>query len=151
MGTQSIDAVVLVADDDREQLAPPALQRRRPVHHRAIELHRRTQHAGVRRHHAHDVPHAPGTAPRGIELRLDKASHDADRDARRLAELTPIEDRFLASVTRREPAEVESARVQDYRFALEEYRLSLFAQEVKTAMPVSVKRLDAMWLAIASS
>jgi ATP-dependent helicase HrpA len=82
---------------------------------------------------------------RGIELRLDKAAHDADRDARRLAELTPFWDRFAEAVARRDPAEVESAPWMEYRFALEEYRLSLFAQEVKTAMPVSAKRLEAMW------
>jgi ATP-dependent helicase HrpA len=82
---------------------------------------------------------------RGIELRLDKAAHDADRDARRLAELAPFWDRFLESVGRRDPAEVESDSWIDYRFALEEFRLSLFAQEVKTAMPVSAKRLEAMW------
>jgi ATP-dependent helicase HrpA len=86
---------------------------------------------------------------RGIELRLDKAAHDADRDARRLAELEPVWDRFLETVARRDPAEVESDPWIDYRFALEEYRLSLFAQEVKTAMPVSAKRLEAMWMALA--
>jgi ATP-dependent helicase HrpA len=81
---------------------------------------------------------------RGIELRLDKAAHDPDRDARRLAELAPLLERFLETVGRRDPAEVESDPWIDYRFALEEYRLSLFAQEVKTAMPVSAKRLEAM-------
>ena len=86
---------------------------------------------------------------RGIELRLDKAAHDADRDARRLAELAPFWDRFLETVARRDPAEVESDTWVDFRFALEEYRLSLFVQEVKTAMPVSAKRLEAMWQAVA--
>ena len=85
---------------------------------------------------------------RGIELRLDKAAHDADRDARRLAELAPFQDRFFAAVARRDPAEAESEAWTDFRFALEEYRLSLFAQEVKTAMPVSAKRLESMWQAL---
>jgi len=87
---------------------------------------------------------------RGIELRLDKAAHDADRDARRTAELAPLWERFLETAARRDPAAVESDRFMDYRFALEEYRLSLFAQEVKTAMPVSAKRLEASWAALAS-
>ena len=51
---------------------------------------------------------------RGIELRLDKAAHDADRDARRLAELAPSWDRFLETVARRDPAEVESDPWIDY-------------------------------------
>ena len=36
----------------------------------------------------------------------------------------------------------------EYRWLLEELRLSLFAQELKTCQPVSVKRLDKLWLAI---
>ena len=36
-----------------------------------------------------------------------------------------------------------------YRWLLEEYRVSLFAQALGTAVPVSDKRLDAAWRAIA--
>jgi ATP-dependent helicase HrpA len=33
----------------------------------------------------------------------------------------------------------------EYRWLVEEYRVSLFAQELKTPLPVSAKRLDALW------
>jgi ATP-dependent helicase HrpA len=36
-------------------------------------------------------------------------------------------------------------RLADYRWLLEEYRISLFAQELRTAEPVSPKRLDSAW------
>jgi len=36
----------------------------------------------------------------------------------------------------------------EYRWLLEELRLSLFAQELKTIQPISVKRLDKLWLEI---
>jgi ATP-dependent helicase HrpA len=32
-----------------------------------------------------------------------------------------------------------------FRWALEEFRISLFAQQVKTAYPISAKRLDKVW------
>jgi ATP-dependent helicase HrpA len=32
-----------------------------------------------------------------------------------------------------------------FRWALEELRVSLFAQQLKTAYPVSVKRMDKLW------
>ena len=35
--------------------------------------------------------------------------------------------------------------VTEYRWLLEEFRISLFAQELGTAVPVSAKRLDRMW------
>jgi ATP-dependent helicase HrpA len=35
----------------------------------------------------------------------------------------------------------------DFRWALEEFRVSLFAQMLKTPYPVSAKRLQEMWAA----
>jgi ATP-dependent helicase HrpA len=36
-------------------------------------------------------------------------------------------------------------KMQEFRWMLEELRVSLFAQELKTPMPVSVKRLQKVW------
>ena len=35
--------------------------------------------------------------------------------------------------------------LEEYRWMLEELRVSLFAQELKTSIPVSPKRLEAQW------
>jgi ATP-dependent helicase HrpA len=35
--------------------------------------------------------------------------------------------------------------MQEYRWLLEELRVSLFAQELRTPMPVSAKRLQKVW------
>jgi ATP-dependent helicase HrpA len=40
------------------------------------------------------------------------------------------------------------ARLAEYRWLLEELRVSLFAQELRTPQPVSVKRLDKVWAQI---
>ena len=37
------------------------------------------------------------------------------------------------------------ARMQEYRWMLEELRVSFFAQELRTPYPVSAKRLDKVW------
>ena len=39
----------------------------------------------------------------------------------------------------------DDAVLMEYRWLLEEYRVSLFAQELGTAVPVSAKRLDRKW------
>jgi ATP-dependent helicase HrpA len=36
-------------------------------------------------------------------------------------------------------------RMEDFRWLLEELRVSFFAQELRTPQPVSVKRLDKVW------
>jgi len=38
-----------------------------------------------------------------------------------------------------------SVALEDYRWLIEELRVSLFAQELKTPFPVSTKRLDKIW------
>jgi ATP-dependent helicase HrpA len=40
---------------------------------------------------------------------------------------------------------VQDARLEQFRWQLEELRVSLFAQELKTPLPVSVKRLEKAW------
>ncbi len=37
------------------------------------------------------------------------------------------------------------ARLDEFRWLLEELRVSLFAQELRTPQPVSVKRLEKVW------
>jgi ATP-dependent helicase HrpA len=36
-------------------------------------------------------------------------------------------------------------KLQEFRWLLEEFRISLFAQPMKTKVPVSVKRLEKAW------
>jgi ATP-dependent helicase HrpA len=40
---------------------------------------------------------------------------------------------------------VNDLRLTEFRWLLEELRVSLFAQELRTPMPVSVKRLRKVW------
>jgi len=76
-------------------------------------------------------------------MRLDKLRADPARDATRLAELRPLEQRWLRRLV--ELKGTAHPRMDDYRWLLEELRISLFAQELRTPQPVSSKRLDKAW------
>jgi ATP-dependent helicase HrpA len=80
---------------------------------------------------------------KGITMRLDKQNADPARDAARLAELRPIEQRYARHLAERKG--VPDARLDEFRWLLEELRISLFAQELRTPQPVSVKRLEKAW------
>ena len=85
---------------------------------------------------------------KAITLRLDKYRADPARDASRLAELRPQEQRYWRLVAERKGA--VDARMQEFRWLLEELRVSFFAQELRTPQPVSLKRLDKAWAQINS-
>ncbi|MEO8152327.1 MAG: ATP-dependent RNA helicase HrpA [Rhizobacter sp.] len=80
---------------------------------------------------------------KGITMRLDKLRADPVRDAARMTELRPLEQRYLRLVAERRG--VHDARLDEFRWLLEELRISLFAQELRTPQPVSVKRLEKTW------
>ena len=81
---------------------------------------------------------------KAIVLRLDKWRSDPSRDAAKLLELKPQEQRYWRLVAERKGAVDE--RMLEFRWLLEELRVSFFAQELRTPQPVSIKRLDKAWL-----
>ena len=85
---------------------------------------------------------------KAITLRLDKVRADPARDATKLVELRPQEQRYWRLVAERK-GQVD-ARMQELRWLLEELRVSFFAQELRTPQPVSTKRLDKLWAQINS-
>jgi ATP-dependent helicase HrpA len=85
---------------------------------------------------------------KAIGVRLDKLRADAARDAKLMAEYKPLEQRWQRRVAELKGA--SDARMSDFRWQLEELRVSLFAQELRTPQPVSVKRLDKVWAQLSS-
>jgi ATP-dependent helicase HrpA len=85
---------------------------------------------------------------RALVMRLDKSRADPARDAQRLAEIRPLQQRWLRRVAERRGA--ADARLDEFGWLLEELRVSLFAQELRTPQPVSVKRLEKVWQQITS-
>ncbi|MCX2783524.1 ATP-dependent RNA helicase HrpA [Microbulbifer thermotolerans] len=83
---------------------------------------------------------------KGISLRLEKAALDPNRDRRLQAELHGTAEPYLALAERHTPRSLAAdTQLAQYRWMLEEFRVSLFAQTLKTLRPVSAKRLRKLW------
>jgi ATP-dependent helicase HrpA len=78
---------------------------------------------------------------KAASMRLDKLRADPARDARLAAELGALEQAYRREAPRR----AGSAEFEQFGWLLEELRVSLFAQELRTPVPVSVKRLTKLW------
>ncbi|MDR5171154.1 ATP-dependent RNA helicase HrpA [Methylobacillus flagellatus] len=83
---------------------------------------------------------------KAMRLRLEKYPGAVERDTRSGQSVQQVWERWESHVLglRKANHEVPPA-VLDYRWLIEELRVSLFAQELKTPFPVSVKRLDKAW------
>ncbi|MGN6233766.1 MAG: ATP-dependent RNA helicase HrpA [Trinickia sp.] len=80
---------------------------------------------------------------KAIGHRIDKLKADPARDARAFADMQPLLVQYQRAQSAR--GGVADARLAEFRWLLEELRVSLFAQELRTPMPVSVKRLHKVW------
>ncbi|MDR1229163.1 MAG: ATP-dependent RNA helicase HrpA [Azoarcus sp.] len=78
-------------------------------------------------------------------LRLDKLREDPARDARQMAEWKSLAQAWARETAARRRAGVADPELEAFRWLLEELRVGLYAQALKTPMPVSVKRLQKIW------
>ncbi len=81
-------------------------------------------------------------------LRLEKLRADPRRDQRLAAELGALEQPYRREVAARRRNGELSAELVQFGWLLEELRVSLFAQELRTPVPVSVKRLAKLWQSV---
>jgi ATP-dependent helicase HrpA len=82
---------------------------------------------------------------KGIQVRLQRAEQDPARDKRQSAQLAPFKDRLEQARVQHKGGDGDDKRVMNYRWLLEEFRISLFAQELGTTRPVSPERLQKLW------
>ncbi|TAL89903.1 MAG: ATP-dependent RNA helicase HrpA [Candidimonas sp.] len=75
--------------------------------------------------------------------RIDKLRADPARDARLSADIAPLATQYQRAQSALKGA--PDAGLEEFRWLLEELRVALFAQELRTPMPVSVKRLQKAW------
>ncbi|MDR0529673.1 MAG: ATP-dependent RNA helicase HrpA [Zoogloeaceae bacterium] len=81
---------------------------------------------------------------KAIGMRIDKLKNDPARDARLLGEYQPLwaqYERYRQRFSRQRQGAAHP-ELEQARWLLEELRVGLFAQELKTPAPVSVKRLQ---------
>ena len=80
---------------------------------------------------------------KAINVRLEKLRVNPARDAQQLAQMQSLQQAWQRKLAAQQ-GDVD-ARVTDFGWLLQELRVSLFAQELKTPVIVSVKRLQKMW------
>ncbi|SOZ52674.1 ATP-dependent helicase [Cupriavidus taiwanensis] len=84
---------------------------------------------------------------KGIAMRVDKLKGDPARDSQRMQEMAPLVQQWQRAEKqlRTQGRGGEDARLEEFRWMLEELRIALFAQELRTPVPMSVKRLQKVW------
>ncbi|CAN7259621.1 ATP-dependent RNA helicase HrpA [Massilia sp. LjRoot122] len=81
---------------------------------------------------------------KAINVRLEKLRGNPSRDAQLMAEWQGAASQFQRTL-KNQAGKNNDPRMTEFRWMLEELRVSLFAQELRTPMPVSAKRLQKVW------
>jgi ATP-dependent helicase HrpA len=87
---------------------------------------------------------------KGLQIRMERAYVSPEKDMSKTSQLLP----YLNKLHSFQPNDTSSACLDllvEYRQMLEEFKISLFAPEIKTRFPISAKRLDKKWQEILDS
>ena len=82
---------------------------------------------------------------KGYALRLAKYRASAERDQKHAATVQGLWEKYEARAKADKEAGRSDPNLEEFRWLIEELRVSLFAQELRTPMPVSAKRLNKFW------
>jgi ATP-dependent helicase HrpA len=82
---------------------------------------------------------------KAVNVRLEKLRIDPARDVRWMSEWQQAALLWQRGLKEKQSGHTADPKMGEFRWLLEELRVSLFAQELKTPMPVSVKRLQKVW------
>lgn len=85
---------------------------------------------------------------KAMQRRLDKFAERGQRDLTHIASLKNWWQRYLAYIEKAQRINPNKEELIAFRWMLEELRVSLFAQELKTPFPISFKRLEKAWAAL---
>ena len=78
---------------------------------------------------------------KAVQIRAERSRTDPRKDAQK-AELVAVYQQELDKLSAEDQSPERTALVGEVHWMLEEYRVSVFAQELGTAHPISPKRLD---------
>jgi ATP-dependent helicase HrpA len=83
---------------------------------------------------------------KALRLRIEKQPANPDRDGKNAASVGVLWQKWQDKVSALHQANLDVPQdIQNYRWLIEELRVSLFAQELKTPFPISIKRLEKTW------
>ncbi|WP_268248434.1 ATP-dependent RNA helicase HrpA [Halomonas urumqiensis] len=81
----------------------------------------------------------------GALIRLEKAPRERMRDQMHMQEVQAFEARLAARRETQRRGGIDAPELLEFGWWIEELRVSLFAQQLGTRMPVSAKRLEKRW------
>lgn len=83
---------------------------------------------------------------RAIRKRIERAKTNPTGDRSKDARFEPWWEQYTELVSNPKALIADRSALNEYRWLLEEYRISLFAQELGTRVPASPNRLAALWV-----
>ena len=83
-----------------------------------------------------------------MRRRMERLPQAPERDEQHTRELGRYVQHLQARIERNRAAGIIEPALEPFRWMLEEQRVSLFAQELKTPFPISYKRLTKAWAAL---
>lgn len=82
---------------------------------------------------------------KGMLVRLDKYPNNPARDNQHALAISVLWNQYRQRYEKHSKRGFKDPKLEEFRWQIEELRISLFAQELKTPYPVSVKRLQKLW------
>ena len=76
-------------------------------------------------------------------MRIDKLKNDPRRDQQLMQDVHTLQSKYERRLAQLKG--VYDPQMSEFGWLLQELRVALFAQELRTPMPVSVKRLERAW------
>ncbi|HEY0009699.1 MAG TPA: DUF3418 domain-containing protein, partial [Tepidisphaeraceae bacterium] len=84
---------------------------------------------------------------KGIDSRLTRLTNAGlAKDLQAMSVIRPLMEQYRDRAAQQQKRGIIDPAMEEYRWLLEELRISLFAQDIKTSVPVSPKRLEQVWL-----
>jgi len=90
---------------------------------------------------------------KALRLRIEKQPGNPDRDGKNAASVGLLWQKWVEAIEKQQKLDYikshQHSVLHNFRWLIEELRVSLFAQELKTPFPISIKRLEKIWQDIA--
>jgi len=93
------------------------------------------------------LPHLPRFL-QAADIRLSKAGQNLKQDQSNMLHIHALWQRYSQEYTQRELRLESLDTLIEYRWLIEELRVSMFAQQLKTSQPISLKRMEKHWQAL---
>ena len=75
-------------------------------------------------------------------IRSERAAVNPAKDQEKARQIAPFNQHLATLRTRKNLSAQQAEAVEEFRWLIEELKVSLYSQELGTAVPVSTKRLD---------